>query len=73
MELRLLSAVCTAIFIYSNAAMAVSFMPLGDLPGGEFYSEAHAVSADGSVVVGYSGSALGSEAFRWTREDGMGL
>ena len=59
MELRLLSAVCTAICIYSNAAMAVSFTPLGDLPGGYFHSEAYGVSADGSVVVGLSDSTPG--------------
>ncbi len=71
MKSRLLSAVCTAIYIYSNAAMAVTFMPLGDLAGGNFSSEAYGVSADGSVVVGASESASGEEAFRWTNEDGM--
>jgi len=71
-KLRLLSAVCTAIYIYSNAAMAISFMPLGDLAGGDFASDALGVSADGSVVVGSSSSALGfSEPFRWTSEGGM--
>src|SRR5262249_30360338 len=51
---------------------------LGDLPGGEFYSIARGVSADGSVVVGASNSAassvLGSaysEAVRWTAQTGM--
>ncbi len=44
---------------------------LGDLPGGDFYSEAVAVSADGSVVVGQSRSASGLEAFRWTSSGGM--
>jgi len=44
---------------------------LGDLPGGIFDSEANAVSADGSVVVGTGGSASGSEAFRWTPSGGM--
>lgn len=42
---------------------------LGDLPGGEFYSVAEDVSADGRVVVGFSGHSgpLASEfeAFRW--------
>ena len=56
--------------------MASSFRPLGDLPGGDFRSVARDVSADGSVVVGHSDSALvdpgfGREAFRWTRRDGM--
>ena len=44
---------------------------LGDLPGGKFKSAASAVSADGSVVVGWSNSASGREAIRWTREDGI--
>jgi uncharacterized membrane protein len=48
---------------------------LGDLPGGEFSSSAHAVSADGSVVVGASlvvGTGLAANrAFRWTQATGM--
>ncbi len=44
---------------------------LGDLPGRGFDSLASGVSADGGVVVGYSSSASGREAFRWTRETGM--
>jgi probable HAF family extracellular repeat protein len=34
-------------------------------------SEARSVSADGTTVVGYSNSAGGEEAFRWTRAGGM--
>lgn len=49
--------------------------PLGDLPGGGYYSIAHDVSADGSVVVGESTSAASGsfdmEAFRWTQQTGM--
>ena len=44
---------------------------LGDLPGGSFSSTAFGVSADGSVVVGYSASDRGTEAFRWTAGEGM--
>jgi probable HAF family extracellular repeat protein len=49
---------------------------LGDLPGGRFFSQANAVSADGSVVVGQatSGNAPqtgGLEAFVWTHRTGM--
>ena len=44
---------------------------LGDLPGGDFYSIAHAVSGDGSVVVGGSKSGSQVEAFRWTETGGM--
>jgi probable HAF family extracellular repeat protein len=53
-------------------AAGASFTPIGDLPGGNFSSSAIAVSADGSLVVGASGSASGTqEAFRWTRAGGM--
>ena len=45
---------------------------LGDLPGGIFESQAHATSADGSVVVGESRSAsIFLEAFLWTSGTGM--
>src|SRR5690606_24153735 len=44
---------------------------LGDLDGGSFYSEAYAVSADGSVIVGFGTSDDGQEAFRWTEADDM--
>jgi probable HAF family extracellular repeat protein len=50
---------------------ATGMVGLGDLPGDVFSSEASAVSADGSVVVGQSKSASGSEAFRWTQATGM--
>jgi probable HAF family extracellular repeat protein len=47
--------------------------PLGDLPTGDFSSEARAVSADGSVVVGLSGvfPSPRTAAFIWTETDGM--
>lgn len=44
---------------------------LGDLVGGVFSSEANAVSADGSVVVGNGTTSAGDEAFRWTNEGGL--
>ena len=50
---------------------APTFTALGDLPGGGNLSNAFAVSADGSVVVGYGSSADGIEAFIWTAETGM--
>ena len=46
-------------------------MGLGHLAGGFFSSNAFAVSADGSVVVGVSPSSSGTEAFRWTESGGM--
>jgi len=54
---------------------ATGMLPLGDLPGGGFYSFANAVSADGSVIVGASTSTASGvsdlEAFRWTPATGM--
>ena len=43
---------------------------LGHLPG-DTNSTATGVSADGSVIVGTSSSASGSQAFRWTAGSGM--
>ena len=53
------------------SAGIVSFQGLGDLPGGSFESQAFGVSADGSVVVGWSRSDPNIEAFRWTSGGGM--
>lgn len=47
------------------------FFVLGDLPGGFVRSNAEAISADGTTVVGRSKSDLGQEAFRWTSSTGM--
>ena len=45
---------------------------LGDLPGGEFYSDASGVSADGSVDRrAPAPPPPASEAFRWTSGGGM--
>jgi probable HAF family extracellular repeat protein len=45
---------------------------LGDLPGGSFFSEALAISADGLVVVGRSvGGGPGAELISWTSGGGM--
>lgn len=65
-----------AMLLYTSAAspaFAASLTPLGDLPGGDFYSAAWAVSDDGSTVVGNSSSASGpfESAFRWTAASGM--
>jgi len=48
-----------------------SFRGVGDLDGGIFSSSAYGVSGDGSVVVGRSKSASGTEAFRWVADGGM--
>ncbi len=60
-------AVVAACAADAARAQQAFFMGLGDLPGGEFFSSAQDVSADGSVAVGVSGG----QAFRWTRETGM--
>lgn len=46
-------------------------LPLGDLPGGAIESTARDISADGSIIVGWSASALGHEPFLWTANSGM--
>jgi len=56
----------TACFVH-----AAMFQGLGDLGGGSFSSHANDISANGQVVVGRSVSANGTEAFRWTRTDGL--
>jgi len=47
------------------------FTGVGDLPGGTVLSSAQGVSGDGSVVCGYSNSAAGDQAFRWTLIGGL--
>jgi probable HAF family extracellular repeat protein len=52
------------------APSTTSFRALGDLPGGDFHSEALAVSDDGHVVVGRSSSArFTEEGFAWSGAD----
>ena len=57
------------------AAQTASFQGLGDLPGGNFFSLAYDVSADGAVVVGRSqiaaSGSIAYEAFQWTADGGM--
>ena len=50
---------------------ATGMVGLGDLPGGEFRSDANSLSIDGSVVVGVGSSTSGPEVFRWTDATGM--
>ncbi|MHB1034899.1 MAG: PEP-CTERM sorting domain-containing protein [Pirellulales bacterium] len=75
MRRPLFSAIAAILFqsiLVAGMTHAATFLPLGNLPGPEVFSWARAVSADGSVVVGYSGSPAGSrEAFRWTEAGGM--
>ena len=55
----------------SNVFATTTFMGLGYLDGGGSSSTGWDVSASGSVVVGTSDSASGSQAFRWTALGGM--
>ncbi|MFX0194664.1 MAG: hypothetical protein ACFFCW_00980 [Candidatus Hodarchaeota archaeon] len=67
---RVVSVFAGFVCLFPAHATA-SFQGLGDLPGGDFFSVARSVSADGSTVVGESISASGIEAFRWTFAGGM--
>ncbi len=68
-------AVVGALLVGSVAsAHEPFFMGLGDLPGGDVYSWASAVSVDGGVVVGTSSStSQGLEGFRWENGAMIGL
>ena len=61
----------TLLLVGAVSIHAATFSGIGDLPGGTFSSDAHAVSSDGSTVVGAGTSASGGEAFRWTLAGGM--
>lgn len=54
-------------------SLAEGMVGLGDLPGGDFRSEAAGISSDGSIVVGVGSSdfGLGLEPFRWTQSGGL--
>ena len=56
---------------FGNLAHAASITGLGKLYADHTNSQATAISADGSTVVGYSWSILGGEAFRWRSVRGM--
>ena len=66
-----IAALSFALLAAPAYASRPRFQPLGDLPGGPVRSAATAVNADGTVVVGYSDSASGEQAFRWTQQTGM--
>lgn len=55
----------SVLIVVNSAKATVSFQGLGDLPGGDFFSQAHDISADGSVIVGVSNSASNIRSFRW--------
>src|SRR5687767_13379004 len=66
-----LVGVVTALAGSGAHAATPSLTALGKLPGGVYYSTAIGVTADGSVVVGWSETAAAGQAFRWTRDGGM--
>lgn len=62
----------------SSVVRAASFQGLGHIEGRPIASGATAISDDGLVVAGYSGTTIGTnyptnngEAFRWTQSGGM--
>jgi hypothetical protein len=62
----LLGSVALAATLFAVPTGAMSFTPLGFLPGGS-RSVANAISNDGTIVVG----ATSGSAFRWTATTGM--
>lgn len=50
---------------------ATGMQGLGSLPGGNGFSQANGISADGTTVVGYASTDLGNEAFLWHAAGGM--
>ncbi len=56
-----------------SACEAITFRPLGDLPGGHFASQALGVSGNGKIVVGEGSTPTGPEAFRWENGVMVGL
>ncbi|MEM6256679.1 MAG: PEP-CTERM sorting domain-containing protein [Planctomycetota bacterium] len=81
MKSKLALSIALSAAASSVSVRAADFIPLGDLPGGAFFSRAQAISADGTTVVGYSkasdvkgGGAViagDDQAFRWTLSGGM--
>jgi len=70
---RVLLATAAGVAL-ANAGHASSFTGLGTTPDGLFRaSKATRVSANGSVVVGFSKSGTKTQAFRWTRSSGLTL
>lgn len=69
--LRLAVFTTFAGLVGPTASFSASILPLGDLPGGTLGSVALGISGDGSVVVGFANSTLGSEPFQWTATGGM--
>ena len=67
------ACLCAPVFLTTIvAAQEPSFTPLGDIPGGSFFSRAMAISPDGTAVVGESVKTEPvRRAFLWTADNGM--
>ena len=71
---KLFTAIAVCMIVFSQTAFSEDgFMALGNLTGGAFpLSRAYHVSDYGSVIAGFSVSANGIEAFRWTQTGSSG-
>lgn len=69
---RILGAIAAAIWLGLPAGgQTASLTIIGALPDGSSPREAHAVSADGVVVVGFASSLDANQVFRWTESGGV--
>jgi len=70
---RVMGVVVLAACGMATSALGVdaAFQGLGSLPGITSFSEAYAISGDGTSIVGYSASTPGFQAFRWRSPGGM--
>jgi probable HAF family extracellular repeat protein len=82
---RIVSFLFAVLFVTSGLqvlgdGLGVKFIPIGDLPGGPFLSEARDVSANGSIVVGTGNNDVPApnsfngfrfEAVKWTADSGL--
>lgn len=75
-RLRVFASFAFPFLAASTSLAQPYFSGVGDLPGGATLSEANAISADGSTVVGGSivagsGFSQAYAAFRWTQDGGI--
>lgn len=77
MRTSYLLAFCLSLVLpvqVAQSANAPFILGLGGLnPSGSQFSEGASISADGSVVTGYSGSPIGTQAFGWSNGTMVGL
>lgn len=68
---RLVPVVLLELLASGAGEAQTTFYGLGDLPGLGIESVGYGVSGDGSTVTGWSRSANGHEAIRWTAAEGL--